>query len=191
MTIRIFAAAALTFASAAWSTQSDAAITVLGGGLARSCFEYAEFGGDVTEGITTCTTAIEETAMTGKDLAATYINRGILKSRSDRPQTALDDYNRGISIDGNLGEAYVDRGVAMIVMQRYEEALTDIDKGIAIGFDRMQIAYYDRSIADEALGNIRAAYDDCRKAVELQPDFALAQQRLTRFRIIHNPSEGT
>ncbi|MGD0192935.1 MAG: hypothetical protein ABSD74_19530 [Rhizomicrobium sp.] len=187
----ILTGAALVIAAAASVTESDAAVTVLGGGLARSCFEYAEFGGETTEGIATCTTAIEETALAGKDLAATYINRGILKSRSDRPELALEDYDKGISIDANLGEAYVDRGVVMIVMQRYEEALTDIDKGIAIGFDRMQIAYYDRSIADEALGNIRAAYEDCRKAVELQPDFAIAQQRLTRFRIIHNSSDGT
>jgi tetratricopeptide (TPR) repeat protein len=93
-------------------------------------------------------------------------------------------------MDTNLGEGYVDRGAIMIVMRRYDDAVADFDKGISLGANRLQIAYYDRAIADEALGNIRAAYEDYKKAAEIQPDFALATQQLTRFRIVRKSADG-
>jgi|HubBroStandDraft_6_1064221.scaffolds.fasta_scaffold395064_2 tetratricopeptide (TPR) repeat protein len=181
---------ALTALAMLAASQTHAAVTVLGTGLARSCFEYAEFGGDTGDGIDACTNAIEETALRVKDRAATFINRGILKSRTEDPAGALADYDRGIALDGDLGEAYVDRGAVMIVMRRYEDALTDIDKGIALGSNRLQIAYYDRAIVQEALGNIRAAYQDYKKATEIQPDFTLALEQLARFRVVHRSGDG-
>jgi tetratricopeptide (TPR) repeat protein len=78
----------------------------------------------------------------------------------------------------------------MIALRRYDDAITDIDKGISLGTNRPQIAYYDRGIADEALGNIRAAYTDYKKAVELKPDFSLAAEQLTRFRVVRRAADG-
>src|ERR1700734_2853375 len=130
--------------------QAHAAVTGLGNGLARSCFEYAEFGGNAHEGVGACDEAIEQGALAVKDLAATYINRGILKSRTEDTNGALADYDKGLSLDGNLGEGYVERCAAMIVLRRYDDALANIDKGIALGSNRMQIAYYDRGIVQEA-----------------------------------------
>jgi tetratricopeptide (TPR) repeat protein len=173
------------------TTQAHAAITVLGNGLARSCFEYAEFGGIARDGVQTCNNAIEETALPVKDLAATYINRGILKSRTEDPEGALADYNKGLSLDAALGEGYVDRGAVMIVLRRYDDALADIDKGISLGSNRLEIAYYDRAIVQEALGNIRGAYQDYKKAAEIKPDFTLAIEQLSRFRVVHKSAEGT
>jgi tetratricopeptide (TPR) repeat protein len=191
MKIRHLAGISLATLIAMATIPSHAAVTVLGTGLARSCFEYAEFGGNAREGIEDCTSAIDETALSPKDRAATLINRGILKSRSQDVAGALDDYDRGILLDGNLGEAYVDRGAAYIVMRRYEDALTDINKGIALGSNRLQIAYYDRAIVQEALGNIRGAYQDYKKAAEIQPDFTLALEQLARFRVVNKSADGT
>ena len=170
--------------------QAQAAVTVLGNGVAHSCFEFAEFGGNPTDGIATCTFALEQTTLSVKDRAATYINRGILLARDDQTQNALADYNRGLTMDADLGEGYVDRGAIMIVMRRYDDAVADFDKGISLGANRLQIAYYDRAIADEALGNIRAAYEDYKKAAEIQPDFALATQQLARFRVVRKSADG-
>jgi tetratricopeptide (TPR) repeat protein len=89
-------------------------------------------------------------------------------------------------MDASLAEGYVDRGAVMIVLRRYDDAVTEIDKGISLGAARLQIAYYDRGIADEALGNIRAAYEDYKKATEIQPDFRLAQDELARFRVVRH-----
>lgn len=181
-----FSAAALTAA-----TGAGAAVTVIGNGVAHSCYQFAEFGGNATDGISTCNFALEHTPLSIKDRAATFINRGILRARDNDSEGALADYDQGIMLNPNLGEGYVDRGAAMIVLRRYDDALADLDKGISLGANRIQIAYYDRAVVDEALGNIRAAYEDYKKAAEIQPDFTLATEQLARFRVVRHVPDGT
>ena len=169
---------------------AQAAVTVLGNGAAHSCYEFAEFGGNSTDGTTTCSFALEQTTLSVKDRAATLVNRGILRARRNESEGALADYDQGIMLNPSLGEAYVDRGAVMLVLKRYDDALGDFDKGISLGANRIEIAYYDRAIVDEALGNIRAAYADYKKAVEIKPDFTLATEQLSRFRVVRK-SDGT
>jgi tetratricopeptide (TPR) repeat protein len=165
---------------------AQAAVTVLGNGVAHSCYEFAEFGGNPTDGINTCTFALEQTTLSVRDRAATFVNRGILRARREDADGALADYDRGLAMDASLAEGYVDRGAVMIVLRRYDDAVAEIDKGISLGANRLQIAYYDRAIADEALGNIRAAYEDYKKAAQIQPDFKLAVDQLSRFRVVRH-----
>jgi tetratricopeptide (TPR) repeat protein len=190
MMTRFFGLIAGSAAACLAATAASAAVTVLGNGAAHSCYEFAELGGNPTDGISTCTFALDQTALSVKDRAATLVNRGILRSRKDESEDALADYDRGISLNPALGEAYVDRGAVFIVLKRYDDALSDLDKGISLGANRLQIAYYDRAIVDEALGNIRAAYEDYKKAAEIQPDFTLATEQLSRFRVVRKP-DGT
>lgn len=169
-------------------SSAHSAVTVIGDGLAANCFQFAEFGPNPKDGIQTCTAALDQGALTISDRAATYINRGILRSRAGDPTGALSDYNRGLAVDGKLGEGYVDRGAVYIVLERYGDALKDIDQGLAVGANKPHIAYYDRAIVDEAMGNIRGAYMDYKKALELQPDFGLASEQLTRFKVVRTSS---
>jgi tetratricopeptide (TPR) repeat protein len=173
------------------SQGAQAAVTVLGNGLSRTCYETAEFGGSPEDGIKACTDALDQMALPMRDRAATLVNRGILYSRFDEPKMAIADYDKGIEMEPGLGEAYVDRGAALIVLSRYDEAVQDIDKGIAMGANRLQIAYYDRGLAQEALGNVRAAYEDYKKATEIEPTFTLASSQLARFKVVHHHADGT
>lgn len=170
---------------------AQAAVTVLGTGLSQTCFEVAEYGGNAKDGIAACSEALDESALPLRDRAATLINRGILYSRLDQPDTAMNDYDAGLAIDPALAEGYVDRGAALIVLKRYDDALKDIDHGLDLGAKRPQIAYYDRAIIQEALGNIRAAYEDYKKATEIAPDFVLANKQLARFKVIRHAGDGT
>lgn len=173
------------------SFQAHAAITVLGNNsLAQECYQAAEMGGDLKDGVQDCTDALQTQPLSAKDRSATLVNRGILRAELDDSQGALTDYNTGIAINPALGEAYVDRGATLIALKHWAEALTDIDKGLSLGANRPYIAYYDRAIADEALGNIRDAYEDYKKAVEIEPGFTLATQQLARFRVV-NKADGT
>jgi len=172
-------------------SSASAAISVIGSGLAQGCYKAAEFGGNPQDGIQLCTRAIDETALSIGDKAATLINRGILYSRADNPNAAIEDYNLGLKLDGALGEGYVDRGASEIVLQQYDEAITDINQGIALKTNKPEYAYYDRALANEALGNIKGAYEDYKMAVQLVPDFALANEQLTRFKVVRKGSTGT
>jgi tetratricopeptide (TPR) repeat protein len=191
MTLRGLTTFALGAAAAiALATGAQAAITVLGNGLAKSCYEAAEFGGEAHSGIITCTSALDQDTLSIRDRAATLINRGILRSRTDDATGAMKDYDAGLKTDSSLAEGYVDRGAALLTLHRYKEALVDLNKGIDMGARQPQIAYYDRAIVNEALGDIRGAYEDYKKAVEIQPDFTLAIHELQRFRVVHKYPGG-
>lgn len=169
----------------------QAAVTVLGNGQAHACFEAAEFGTNPVDGIGVCTDALERVALSIRDRAATLVNRGILFSRREDTARALADYDKGLSLNPGMGEAYVDRAAVMIVLRRYDEAIKNLNQGIALNSPRIQIAYYDRAVAEEATGNIRGAYDDFKKAAEIEPGFELAKKQLARFRVIQNSHGGT
>jgi tetratricopeptide (TPR) repeat protein len=186
LTAMLTVAGALSLASGA-----QAAVTVLGNGLGQVCFETAELGGDASDGVAACTQALEQTAMPIRDHAATLVNRGILYSRLDKPELALNDYNDGLALNPGMGEGYVDRGATYIVLKRYDDALRDINKGIEMSTTRLQIAYYDRGVVREALGNIRGAYEDFKKAVEIEPNFTLAGEQLARFKVVRPQANGT
>jgi len=173
----------------AWGWPATAAVTVIGNGLGNSCYQSAEFGGEPKEGIRLCTLAIDQEPMPLSDKSATYINRGILRARLGDSEGALTDYNAGLAMDARHGEGYVDRGAVYIALQRFDDAMSDINRGIEMGANKPHIAYYDRAIVDEALGNVRAAYLDYKKAVELQPDFTLASEQLSRFKVVRKDTE--
>ncbi|HWA89350.1 MAG TPA: tetratricopeptide repeat protein [Rhizomicrobium sp.] len=163
---------------------AQAAITVLGPGPAQECYQIAENGGDLRDGIARCSFALS-TALSITDRAATFVNRGVLRLGLHENELALADINSGLALDPNLSDAYVDRGAASMAIGHYEDALADLNKGISLGPHRPQIAYYDRAIVYEHNGDIRAAYDDYRKALEIEPGFSLAAAELKRFRVVH------
>ncbi len=78
---------------------------------------------------------------------------------------------------------YVNRGAAYVGSSRYDEGLAQIDRGLALGVKDPQKAYYNRAIAHENLGDVKAAYLDFSKAAELDPDWQAPKQELTRFTV--------
>ncbi len=143
----LFAAAGLVLASGA-----SAAITVLGPGPAKECYDYAENGGNLADGVARCSFALQ-TALTIGDRAATFVNRGVIRLALHQNEEALADINAGLALDGSLGDAYVDRGAVSIALGRYDDGLADLNKGIALGPHRPHIAYYDRAIVYEHNGD--------------------------------------
>ena len=105
-----------------------------------------------------------------------------------RGDEAVDDFNRGIAILPGLGEGYLNRGATFIAQHRFVEALADINKGLELGVSKPFIGYYDRAIANEALGNYKAAYDDYNQSLTLEPGFTRASNQLKRFKIVEKPS---
>jgi tetratricopeptide (TPR) repeat protein len=84
----------------------------------------------------------------------------------------------------SLSEAYVNRGAALINLDRPGEAVTALDRAISLGLPKVHLAYYNRAMAKEALNDVRGAYNDLRKVIELQPDYVLALEQLKRFSIV-------
>ena len=174
---------ALGSATLAMTASAQAAITVFGPGPAQLCYQGAEENGDPILYITYCNEALAG-ALSPRDRAATYINRGALELSQKDNNAALDDFNAGLQINDQLGEGYVDRGAALIAQKQYADAQHDIDKGLKLGTKQPEVAYYDRAFADEALGDATGAYHDLKQALVIRPDFTLASEDLKRFKVV-------
>ncbi len=180
--MRISAGALITCAALFGATvQAQSAAFVLGDNLGHSCFADAEALSGDPAAIDGCTRALSS-ALSPTDRASTYVNRGILKANRGDPAGALADYDAAIATAPDLAEIYVNRSATLIAFRRYGDAQEDASKALKLGAHRMEIAYYNRAIAEEQLGNIQGAYDDYRAALQAQPQFVAAAQQLTRFR---------
>jgi tetratricopeptide (TPR) repeat protein len=166
---------------------AKAFVQVLGGGLAHDCFLAAKTGVEPVGGIKLCDAALRDGTLDSHDRAGTLVNRGMMKVAAGRLEEAMADYEAGIALMPDLGEAYVNRGVALIRLERYEAALTDLDKGIALGSSLPHLGYYDRALAEEHLGRYLDAYHDFKHVLELEPGFQPAAEELKYYKVVNTP----
>jgi tetratricopeptide (TPR) repeat protein len=178
-TIALAAAAAFLAATGAQAQ----AVTVLGGGMAKQCSDAALSGESDLRFEEACTTALAVEMLDLRDRAGTYVNRGVLKLRRKEFASAQFDFNRAVELKPDLGEAYVNRGAALVGARRYAEGLADLNKALELGVQEPEKAYYNRALAFEGLDNMKAAYFDYQKAVELKPEWNMPRQELARFTV--------
>jgi len=160
-----------------------ASVTVIGGGLAEACSKATLAGAFNTRMEALCTQSLEEELLTPRDRAGTYVNRGIMRLRRGDLAAALADFNTAAKYKPDLGEVYVNRGAALIGEHRYADGLNDLNKGISLGIEEPAKAYYNRALAYEGLDDVKSAYFDYQKALELSPDWDAPKQQLTRFHV--------
>jgi tetratricopeptide (TPR) repeat protein len=171
-------------AAALSALPASGAVQVIGSSIAHDCYVTAEHNDDASRGVQTCTRALDQEALSARDRASTFVNRGILRARLGEVELALNDYDEALSIDPILAEAFLNRGTVLIALRRYDEAVVSSGKAIALKPRQSELAYYNRAVAEEALGNLRDAYDDLKQAVSIEPAFTAASEDLKRFRVV-------
>ena len=187
---RIFLALmAASLLTAVPKAQAQVVISV-GTGQAHQCFLYAKSGTNLLQGPLTCTGALEHDMLSKKDRAGTYDNRGVINDLLGRTEKAAADFNMAIQLDPTLGDPYVNLGAMMIKKGQYEESLVQINKGLDLGMAFPHIGYYDRAVAQQMLGRYKEAYYDYKKVLELEPNFAMAEERLKDFVVTRVPAKS-
>jgi len=183
--IRISTILALTAGATvlAFAGGAQAAVTVLGGGMARQCSEAALGGESDLKFEALCTMALDTELMTLRDRAGTYVNRGVLKLRRKDFAGSQFDFDRAVETKPDLGEAYVNRGAAAVGARRYSAGLADLNKALELGVEEPEKAYYNRALAFEGLDDMKSAYFDYQKAIELKPDWDQPKRELARFTV--------
>lgn len=178
--ISVFAALAMGAFS-----QADAAVTVMGGGMAHECYLAVEKGRmPPMKALEMCDQALEQEHLNTRDHAATLINRGIIFMRQGNFQRALWDYEEGLKLKPDLIEAKVDQGAALFGLKRYDEALAALNEGVKTdSVEARAIGLYNRALVEEHFDDERAAYFDYQAALELKPDFSQAAKQLERFTV--------
>ncbi|MEY4967032.1 MAG: hypothetical protein RL274_2615 [Pseudomonadota bacterium] len=159
-------------------------------GQARNCFIAAKAGVKPREGVQICNAALRNDPLSIRDRAATYGNRGVLLNTMDEVDKAEADFKAAIRLDPTLGDPYVNLGSMMIRKKQFHEAIEQINKGLALGMSFPVIGYYDRALAYDYLGRYKEAYLDYQKALEHDPSFKLASDRLKDFIVTRTPGQG-
>lgn len=178
-------AAAIVF-TMPFAAHAQGAVTVVGGGLARDCYEAVEYSKvQLTRAIEVCNLALETEHLRLVDKAATFTNRGILLMRQGNNSRAMSDYTRAIDLVPELQQAKVNLGAALYNLKRYPEAMAALNEGIKTdSAEARAIGYYNRGLTHEKLGNVQLAYEDFRSALQLKPDFEQATAQLARFQVV-------
>jgi len=159
------------------------AVTFVSIGLAGACYDYARENRNSAEGLDQCSAALTAQRLSDRDRAATHVNRGIIHLRRGSYDMAMSDFDRAISVDPALAEGYINRGAALLRQQNYRGAVEAISQGLERSPEDPAQAYYNRAVANEELGNVRAAYNDYRRAAELRPTWDAPQFELSRFQV--------
>jgi tetratricopeptide (TPR) repeat protein len=180
---RLMAGVAAIAAVALSAGAARASVTVIGGGLAEACSKAAMSGGSAPRLEAICTQALDTEMLSPRDKAGTFVHSGIMKLRRGEMPAALVDFNEAARYEPKLGEIYVNRGAALVGEHRYADGLSDLNKGIGLGVEQPAKAYYNRALAYEGLDDVKSAYFDYQKAVELSPSWDAPKQELTRFHV--------
>lgn len=178
-----FSAAAALAALMAADAAAAQSVTVLGGGMARECSNAALDGQSDRKFEAVCTMAIETEILSNTDRAGTYVNRGVIRLRRNEYANARGDFDKALGLKPDLAEAYVNRGAALVGQRRYADGLADLNKALELGVGEPEKAYFNRALAHEGLDDMKQAYFDYRKALELSPDWEAPKRELARFTI--------
>lgn len=152
------------------------------GGQAAACYENARDELSTPQALQQCDGALTE-ALRVRDRAGTHVNRGIIHMNRHAYRLALADFDYAIQLAPDLAEGHINRGAALLAQNNYEGAIAAIDRGLALTPEEPARAYYNRAVANEELGNVRAAYADYRRAAELAPAWDMPRTELARFRV--------
>ena len=175
--------AAILIAGIAASSPASAGSVSIGNSTARDCYEAAIARSADRNSFYHCNLALDQEALTRQDRAATLVNRGVLFLRGHNYRSAGRDFDAALKTDANNAEAWLNLAIASLQQGGAGDTLPMIEKSLALNTARPALAYYSRSIAHERSGNVRAAYNDLRRAQELAPDWKAPAEDLKRYQV--------
>lgn len=167
---------------------SQAQIIVGGEGDAYHCYMKTKLGDQGRDStIKLCESALNDKALVRKERAATLVNLGILRMRQGEHDAALADYDKALTLNNRLAEVHINRGASLIYLGHYEGAIASLSKSLDLGTKKKPEALFNRAMAYEATGDLKAAYYDLREALALRPEWEPAARMMSRFSVSAKP----
>lgn len=184
---------ALTQGVTAWSQNK----TTFGSTNASRC--YQESNSPFSDyGLTFCNDAIEDDAMMIRDLAATYTNRGIIYAANGKLEEAMADHSQAALLAPDMAKIFVNRGNVFHQIHEFERALEDYDTALQLANVKLDVVYYNISLALIRLKRWDDAREALEKALEINPNSGRVKRKLAQFdepqekpsAIVVNPDEA-
>lgn len=158
-------------------------ITVFGSNeQARECYMNAGIAAqlpDISNSmLTPCDYALEHLSLSLADRAATFANRGILLMSQQKYDAALSDFAKAIAIQPNTAEIFVNRGNAHFLSNELILALDDYEQARELGIKQLHFVHFNMGLTFNKLGDKASAEREFRRALAIEPDWPLANDRL-------------
>ena len=153
------------------------------GGPSGACYDAARDQRTDNQALQLCTDSLNQEMLSGAGRASTLVNRGIIYLNRGEAVRAMADFEAAIRLEPAMAEGYTNRGLLLLRQENYQGAVAEISRGLELNPVEPEKAYYNRAVAYEEMRNIRAAYNDYRRAAELAPAWNVPSEELTRFRI--------
>jgi len=144
--------------------------------LFRQAYEY-QVRGELDEAIRLYARSIEAypTAEAHTFLGWTYSFQG-------RYDDAIAECHRAIEVDPDFGNPYNDIGAYLIELDRYEEAVPWLKKAmVARRYEPRHFPHANLGRVWVKLGRAREAMLEFRRALEIEPNYAVARRELARL----------
>jgi tetratricopeptide (TPR) repeat protein len=103
--------------------------------------------------------------------ALAYLNRGRDYGREGKYDEAIAEFNKALSINGELGDAFIYRGAAYGSKGDYDRAITDCTAALRINPNNAD-AYYNRGVVYGMKGDYDRAIADLTAALRINPNAA-------------------
>lgn len=162
---------------------ASAEIMTIGGSYAEGCYKAAEQHSLTLELVNTCDRAFSEELLVKDDLLATHVNRGILLMLRNDYNRASSDFAMAMDMNPNRSEPYMNMAILQLRNGKSAEAVPLFSKAIELGTEMPEVAYYGRALAQEDVGNVKAAYTDLQQATSLKPQWDAPRKDLARYKV--------
>jgi Flp pilus assembly protein TadD len=162
---------------------ASAGIMTIGGSFAEGCFKAAEQHNTTLESLSTCDRAFTDQALSAEDRLATHVNRGIVRMLRNDFAPAQSDFDTAMQMNPKRSEPYLNMAILQFRQGRSADAVPLFSKAIELGTEMPEVAYYGRGLANEDVGNVRAAYADLRRAASLKPGWDAPRRDLARYQV--------
>ena len=164
------------------STSMD---VITGNGYARNCYRAAGIAARIhytsSKELYNCNNALNYGAMSLRDRAATLTNRGIIHMALEDYERAINDYSDALKLKPDFGEIYVNIGNVYFLGKVYDKAIEEYTAAIEKETTRVHIAFINRGMAYEHMGDFDNAESNYRAAMDIVPEAALPQVRLDQL----------
>ncbi|WP_300974688.1 hypothetical protein [Sphingomonas sp. LHG3406-1] len=162
---------------------AGASVITVGGSHATTCWRAAETRRPDADAWTACNIALATETLSPQDRAGTFVNRGILHMLSQRWDRAAADFAQAERIDPAQAEIYVNQAVVAYEQSDPANARLLATKALGLGTRKPAVAHFVRGVANEDLGQVRAAYADLSEAARLAPRWSEPKRELARYRL--------
>ncbi len=88
-----------------------------------------------------------------------------------------------MAMNPNRSEPYMNMAILQLRNGKSAEAVPLFSKAIELGTELPEVAYYGRALANEDVGNVKAAYADLQRATSLKPKWDAPARDLARYQV--------